>query len=264
MQQRIVALADEGHEGKAIYAELVRLGRLRDEAINAGSEDGAPWGEYDVPDVRTIQRAVADLRPRDQRGEWRLADATGEEAALVLPVLAAVFEKTEGRRMHISVGEAEWIVRLMTAAPDLPPWEAYQLTRAYIRASETESSTDLLDRWFAFAPWRDNAERWRKFLPYEDHFRKAWAEVRGSLATTPADPRQAARLLVEALHRQGFAGALARFDETGQLARAAAVVVMQDDEAERAMAEDWASDNPEEAARASAEAQREVFGEDDF
>jgi hypothetical protein len=104
-------------------------------------------------------RAVSDWIERgvirgDPSGIWSLAGASPGEAARVLPVLAAVIERTEGRRTFLTTAEAAMVARVSEAAPDLPPWQTYQLAHRYIDAG---SATEDLDQLLAFAPWRDQA-----------------------------------------------------------------------------------------------------------
>jgi hypothetical protein len=161
------------------------------------------------PSDRTVAKYARQVTPHDRSGEWRLANATGEEAAFVLPVLARVLEKTQGRTRHLSVAEAEWIVRLSSAAPDLPPWVAFWLARAYLHAAEVAGDTDLLDRWVAFTPWRNKGERWRKWLPDEPAIVAALAEFEARRASKgpplpDAGTRRGRERFVEALDAEGL------------------------------------------------------------
>lgn len=120
------------------------------------------FGKTRTPDLRTIQRWVKKFTPQDPSGPWQLAEATGEDAALVLPVLAELIEASGGRLNIISNAKAEWIVRLRHVADDLPPWTIYELAHVYMLRRERQDSTDDLDAFLAFAPWRtpEGAERY--------------------------------------------------------------------------------------------------------
>src|SRR5262245_43915327 len=48
-----------------------------------------------LPSLRTFQNHVRRVRPTDPSGPWSLAGAIGDEAAIVLEVLAGVIESTE-------------------------------------------------------------------------------------------------------------------------------------------------------------------------
>ena len=70
--------------------------------------------EYELPSDRTIQMIVKEARPPDPSGPWSLADAEPRDVALVLPVLAAVVGKSQGRQ-HVTRAEAKWVVKLRSA-----------------------------------------------------------------------------------------------------------------------------------------------------
>ena len=118
-----------------------------------------------VPTLRTIQRYVRALSAPDLSGQWSPFEGDPEDVAAVLPVLAAVLEKTEGRTQQLTREEAAQVARVCRAAPDIPPWEAYGLARAAVVAKWTKASTEGLDHYLALAPWRDDGERYaRAFL----------------------------------------------------------------------------------------------------
>jgi len=151
--REIETLAAAGWRGKAIHTELGQLGLL--------DEDGRP-------DERTVQRIVADLAPSEEtaqsevwhhaRERWQLNSTEPEDAAIMLRVLAGVLSTTSWRLP--TVGQAEWVVRLHTAAPDLIEqpggWlELYRFASVYQLRIERGEPTFDLDDYFALAPWRD-------------------------------------------------------------------------------------------------------------
>jgi hypothetical protein len=106
-----------------------------------------------TPDPRTVQRKVRAARGRDAGTRWCFAEADPEDARLVLPVLAALLEKTQGR-VWLTKDTADWIVRLKTAAPTLPDdYSTYIYARTYQRDGE---KVLWLDRFLAFRPWESN------------------------------------------------------------------------------------------------------------
>ena len=114
-----------------------------------------PWGR--PLDIRTIRWRVKKYGlSADPSDPWSLAGAEAGEVALVLPVLAAVVAKTRGWRDRITQNEAEWIVRLRGAYPDLDPWEAFRLARLYVQRAEDGRETLDLDLFVACAAWRDS------------------------------------------------------------------------------------------------------------
>ncbi len=130
--------------------------RLELEA-NSGEAD---FGPADVPSQRTIHNIVREHTPKDETERWLLMDAEGDEATLVLPVLATIIEKMEGRRSSVTQAEAQWIVRIRRATPDLDLWTVYTLALAYMMGPE-EGTKDHLDAFLAFAPWRSEDDRRR-------------------------------------------------------------------------------------------------------
>jgi hypothetical protein len=139
------------------------------EIYNAMSQAGE-WMAI-CPALRTVQDIVAEVVPPDASGEWHLGDATADDAAMVLPVLAAVIERTKGRTTRLTNGEAEWIARVTLAASDIPPWEAYHMARLYLSRTGSREPTDALDRALAFAPWRDGGKA------YLAAFMAGWLDV---------------------------------------------------------------------------------------
>jgi hypothetical protein len=107
-----------------------------------------------LPVARTIQNLVRAVTPRDPSDPWSLVDSNAEDAELVLPVLAAVAENTEGRREVMTQLEAEWTVRLRRSVPDLPPLWVARLIWEYMLREERKQSTAELDQMLGFAPWR--------------------------------------------------------------------------------------------------------------
>ena len=158
MARRIEALTEVGHDATQIYAELVRLGRLHDDAGQADHEnlEAAPWSERDVPDLRTIQRAVGDLRLPE--GEpWTLCTNNADQAAAILPILAAVIRE-HSVRVRLSCGQAEWLWTVRKIAPDLPPWWTYRVGMALLRRSSTDAPTADIQAWLAFRPWASDED----------------------------------------------------------------------------------------------------------
>jgi hypothetical protein len=121
-----------------------------------------------LPTLRTFQMIVKEARPPDPSGPWSLADAEAGDVALVLPVLAAVVAKTQGSRQHITRAEAEWLVKLRGAYPDLDPWLAYRLARLYMARVDRREATVDLDLYLAAAPWRGGEA--------EAQYRRLWAD----------------------------------------------------------------------------------------
>ncbi len=115
-----------------------------------------------IPHIKTIQAIARENTPADPSAPWQLGEAGGEDAAIILPVLAVLIEASDGQLKAISNARAEWIMRLRHVAEDLPPWTIYQLAHVYMLRNERQDTTDDLDAFLAFAPWRtpEAAERY--------------------------------------------------------------------------------------------------------
>lgn len=113
---------------------------------------GIPQFNGRVPTLRTVQRIAKEFVPSDESGPWTFNEADPDDAALVLPVLAEVIERTKGHRTEMTRAVAEKVARIRRVAPDLHLWVAYSLAVAYLAKEGTK--TDDLDAFLAFAPWR--------------------------------------------------------------------------------------------------------------
>ncbi len=119
--------------------------------------------DREPPSRRTIQGRVRELLPPDPSETWRLREAD-DDAELVLSVLHAVIERTEGRCSHFTLAEAEIISQIHRAAPDLSPWDVYEQARLYLAADAREDGEAIkgLEAHLAYAPWRspEHSDRW--------------------------------------------------------------------------------------------------------
>ena len=151
--QRIRELAVSGHTGPSIERLL--------------SADPA-YADL-APSLRTIQGIMREkvIEPAEW---WSVADASPEEARLVLPVLAsqirrraqlerAYFAKHGRRLSSLPAGAfrlhrelAGWIARLRTIAPDMPVDDAYSLAIRY-----WFTPTPYLDAYLALGAWQPAA-----------------------------------------------------------------------------------------------------------
>ena len=143
-----------------IQVEIERLAYLEVPSPEIRQRLKQKFGEAVAPSLRTVQRLVAKLTPPKPSDPWSLADAEGDEAGLILPVLASVIEETRGQSQYLTQAEADWIVRIRRAAPDLDPVIVYALAGSYPVWAE-RGGTNPLDALLAFAPWRSNENRQR-------------------------------------------------------------------------------------------------------
>lgn len=146
---------------KEMAASELSAGAIHRRLELEASSGEADFGPADVPSRRTIHNIVAEHTPSDDTDPWALADAEADEAALILPVLAAIIEKTEERRSHVTQAQAQWIVRIRRAAPDLNAWMVYHIAMNYMAFAEYGLPHNHLDAYLGFAPWRSQVNRWR-------------------------------------------------------------------------------------------------------
>jgi hypothetical protein len=114
------------------------------------------FGATPVPALKGVQAIVARIRrQRDPSAVWRLSQADPDEAALVLPVLGEVLKLTNWQERSLTNAEAEWIVRLRRAVPDLELVDVIRYARQYV--ARGDGTTDDLDRALASGAWRSLA-----------------------------------------------------------------------------------------------------------
>ena len=123
-----------------------------------------------MPEVRTIQNLVRGLLG-DEGEPWSFSDGEqdAEDAGVVLTVVRELWDAGIWPR-SVTTSEAGYIVRLRRAFPDLPAVTTFELTRAYLSATDRSNIYTLagLDRYLAFAPWRDGARRYIQALAEGD------------------------------------------------------------------------------------------------
>lgn len=106
------------------------------------------FSEPNVPSERTIRDMIADLSARDTSEEWTLVGASLDQIALVAPVWAEARTKGFG----LTKTEAEWVLRMRTASPDLSLHNAWALAMMRARWPEEGKWIDML---VVFEPYRD-------------------------------------------------------------------------------------------------------------
>lgn len=130
-----------------------------------------------LPTIRTIRRHIKG--PVDESGLWHVGDL-GDDDALVLPVLEALIRTSHGRRRHVTLAAAKYIVRVVKAAPSARrwPWLTYVAAIEYQHAEASKGSTAALDQWLSFAPWKDDEHQ----RVYDDALEKGWVDPPGIIA----------------------------------------------------------------------------------
>ena len=134
-------LSGQGFGASQIESELDRSGKF------AGR----------IPHVRTIRRRIAQIA-EDTSGAWRMSEASGEEAAFVLPYIAHRAAISQGQSTQVTISEAKWIVRLRRIFPKMRLGMFSNLVREYNRREVEKRDTTTLDLLLGFAPWKDMDE----------------------------------------------------------------------------------------------------------
>ena len=122
------------------------------------------------PTLRHVYRVVSEVSPWDPSGTWTLANADGDDVALVAPVLAAVVERSQGRRRQLTNREALLVGKIRRAIPKFEGlFYIYMLAREYIYAEAQERSTEYVDLLIA------GLAKWGNSLPW-DYFEMVGAD----------------------------------------------------------------------------------------
>ena len=154
VDREIENLWRQGFGAASIHKELVRSGKF------VGR----------TPQVRTIRRRITQFA-EDTSGGWQMSEASGEEAASVLPYIAHIADMSSGRITRVTNCEAKWVVRLRQVFPEMGPVVFSDVVREYNRRELEKADTTTLDLLLGFAPWYSDTE--------EDAFRdeKAFFKV---------------------------------------------------------------------------------------
>jgi len=177
-----------------IHVELKRLHRLVREthtaigAVLAASPQAPalrPWlerPERKLPSLRTVQRAVRDLRVSDESRQWSLGDpaTTVDEAAAVPRIWAAVASRRRDRTEGLTRDEAELATRIAAVLPELHPWDVWRLVVAYQRRKTRGIDTADLDFLVGSAPGWMRLRAWREIeaarLAQHRRHRELWPD----------------------------------------------------------------------------------------
>lgn len=176
--------------GGDIEAEIKRLSYLGWTPAQIHQElKRRPQFEGRYPVARTVRRIVAGLMPQDTSGWWSLADADGDDAAAILPVLAGVIERTTGRISRLTKAQAACVLKIRHIAPDLSPWWAFRLAISYRVRVHREQPTADLDELLAFAPWRGR-EHFDRFFRVVKLVHPDWTQSTGHEPAEDASPEE--------------------------------------------------------------------------
>ena len=140
----------------------------QDSRIREARKTGA-LKEDDLPDERKARRWVRSWLEGepDESGDdepWSMADATPDDAAIIIPLLPTLLEKTGGRRDGVTKGEAKWIIKLRRCAEGLDDWKLYRFARAYRDRERHDHGMTDLNVFLSFKTWtKAGRDRWLTF-----------------------------------------------------------------------------------------------------
>lgn len=147
----------------------VRIQELVDRSLDTASIIKKVQQEYGKgASDRNIQREIAKAKINDDTPPWSPFKGvqSAEDVALLLPVVGAVAEATEGRR-RVTEAQAKGLLEVRRVAPDMPPWVVFRLVLAWQRR-RSEDKEDL-DIFMGLAPWKDNRSRARYWRWVREH-----------------------------------------------------------------------------------------------
>ena len=121
------------------------------------------FGERDkFPNKRSIERLVKEFRYADESPPWTVEDSDPEDAKLILEWMASF----NGFGKGLKKVEAFWHLKIQRIAPDLSWVRAGVLANLYRIRTAKEASTEELDAYLGFAPWRgaEALERYKRMV----------------------------------------------------------------------------------------------------
>ena len=106
-----------------------------------------------VPALRTVQEIMREYVVPDSSGPWSIADADGEHIPLILEVLDTLVRVTSGQRRYVTRREAELVINISKALPDMRKNELLGWAHGYMWCEEKRRSAEVLDLALAIKPW---------------------------------------------------------------------------------------------------------------
>ena len=112
--------------------------------------------------TRTVERMAKEYRAPDESPPWTVEDSDPEDAKLILEWLASF----NGFGKGLKKVEAFWHLKIQRIAPDLSFVRAGILANLYRIRTAKEASTEELDAYLGFAPWRgaEALERYKQMV----------------------------------------------------------------------------------------------------
>jgi hypothetical protein len=120
----------------------------------------AQYGD-DAPVYHTVYRYVTSLRkgdvtPPEEKEMYDIFSGGGEDARRVLDVLGVAMTLSEGRVESVSKADAQEIIYLRTAYPEMPLIEVWRLTSCLRYQIEPYPGVSFVE-WLAYRLWESAA-----------------------------------------------------------------------------------------------------------
>ena len=88
------------------------------------------FGNKESASLRVIQNQTRDIKKK--MSPWDRLKTNGYDAGLILEILFDLNKRTKGKNIQFTEDEAEWIIWVCTAAPNLPPYGVWVISQLYI------------------------------------------------------------------------------------------------------------------------------------
>ena len=88
------------------------------------------FGNKESASLRVIQNQTRDIKKK--MSPWDRLKTNGYDAGLVLEILFDLNKRTKAKNIQFTEDEAEWIIWVCTAAPNLPPYGVWVIAQLYI------------------------------------------------------------------------------------------------------------------------------------
>ena len=88
------------------------------------------FGDKETASLRVIQNQTRDIK--NKMSPWNRLKTNGYDAGLILEILFDLNKRTKRKKTQFTEDEAEWIIWVCTAAPNLPPYGVWVIAQLYI------------------------------------------------------------------------------------------------------------------------------------
>jgi len=131
------------------------------------------FGSEGIPTLRSIERIVKANRPAYEESKpWSLDDFDDEDVTRILVARQQLIISRMAKVRRFTVADAKGLIRILKIAGDLPPEIAWFVSQLYRIHNQNKTSTDALDDYLVFAPWR--TEQTHKI--YTSTVKEGWIE----------------------------------------------------------------------------------------